>query len=1101
MTTKIKSGVIADNAIVSAHISSGAISSGHLSSIDTDAVSEGSSNLYFTTTRARTSLSVTDSGGDGSLAYDNSTGAITYTGPSASEVRAHLSAGTGVTYSSGEFSIGQSVATTASPTFADINVTGNINVTGDLNTVSVTDLDVTDQTITLGAGQNEAASDGSGIVIAGSSASILWDEPNDEFDFNKSINVTGNIAVSGTVDGVDIAARDAVLTSTTTTAGAALPKAGGTMSGALIVDAGNSGLDIRLGTDKRVTWSGGIGEIGNTAGFQAINTAGSALAPFGIRATELKFATGSTTRLTIDASGNVGIGITSLNEGKLHVKSDGAGEVELLTLENSTGTNGKTTLTFKTTSTDATKSAQIFAERINASGHTDLAFRTYNGSTTERMRINSSGNVGIGDTDPQRKLQLRGDRDAIIRFENTRATESANQILGSLEFYSNDSSGTGANVRSRINAFTAGGGNASYLTFSTADGTTDDLKRMQIDSDGDISFYEDTGSTAKFFWDASEEKLGIGTGSDTLNGTLNVKGGVNSILAYSTVTTDQPGLFAGNNSAYNTSTNTLYAKIYGSGITASSFGVTLADYAIVATEGTDNNGLLIGSFNNAPIIFGTNNTNRMTLTADGKLNLNVALTKSSGPVLDLEPNANIDGSYYSALTINEQHSTAHSGVRFDRSGTPKYRVGIDNNDNFQIANFRTTTDDAAFVMDVDSDIGIGTASPASSLHIHRDSLENSPEIRITTGKDSGTPTAQMSYAAGSGYFLRLPDAANNEDVMIRSYGETVFHGGAVSIGDQLKVGSFGYGATNTGEAWIGRASDRNEGTLTVQLGGGTTGRKFEIVDHDWTKVMFNIDGNADNGAVQIPATGVDGITINNTHAGTEPYINLHLRSLSTIGGIGLYSTNQSHVRFKTGGGSGNWGNGQGYQWQLRMGKGAGLDNMQLYSWTGNREVQEWHGSTGNIEMPYQAGARYGLPSQKTVGTTNTILNFSDTNSNYGCYQRSGISSSSGIITVTHAGIYDIAMCIRTEATPFRTASQIRFMVDNSGTGSGTFVTWQRLYINGNSQGSYEHAPPLQAKFQLVAGARLQVEANTGSGSFDLSSTSNTVNFLTINKIA
>jgi hypothetical protein len=43
----------------------------------------------------------------------------------------------------------------------------------------------------------------------------------------------GNIVVSGTVDGVDIAARDAVLTSTTTTADAALPKAGGTMTGNL----------------------------------------------------------------------------------------------------------------------------------------------------------------------------------------------------------------------------------------------------------------------------------------------------------------------------------------------------------------------------------------------------------------------------------------------------------------------------------------------------------------------------------------------------------------------------------------------------------------------------------------------------------------------------------------------------------------------------------------------------------------------------------------------------------------------------------------------------------------------------------------------------
>ena len=60
-----------------------------------------------TAANIRGEISVTDSGGDGSLAYDNSTGVITYTGPSASEVRAHLSvaSGSGLTYNStsGEF--------------------------------------------------------------------------------------------------------------------------------------------------------------------------------------------------------------------------------------------------------------------------------------------------------------------------------------------------------------------------------------------------------------------------------------------------------------------------------------------------------------------------------------------------------------------------------------------------------------------------------------------------------------------------------------------------------------------------------------------------------------------------------------------------------------------------------------------------------------------------------------------------------------------------------------------------------------------------------------------------------------------------------------
>ena len=40
------------------------------------------------------------------------------------------------------------------------------------------------------------------------------------------------------------------------------------------------------------------------------------------------------------------------------------------------------------------------------------------------------------------------------------------------------------------------------------------VNRITVDnSTGDISFYEDTGTTAKFFWDASTERLGIGTTS------------------------------------------------------------------------------------------------------------------------------------------------------------------------------------------------------------------------------------------------------------------------------------------------------------------------------------------------------------------------------------------------------------------------------------------------------------------------------------------------------------------------------------------------------------------------------------------------------------
>lgn len=78
-----------------------------MAAADTGDLAEGS-NLYYTNARARAAVSVNDVSGDGSLTYDNSTGVISYVGPSASEVRKHLGAGDFLTYDSGSgvFSVG-----------------------------------------------------------------------------------------------------------------------------------------------------------------------------------------------------------------------------------------------------------------------------------------------------------------------------------------------------------------------------------------------------------------------------------------------------------------------------------------------------------------------------------------------------------------------------------------------------------------------------------------------------------------------------------------------------------------------------------------------------------------------------------------------------------------------------------------------------------------------------------------------------------------------------------------------------------------------------------------------------------------------------------
>lgn len=81
-------------------------------------------NQYFTEARARNSLSAVDAGGDGSFSYDSAAGQFTYTGPSASEVRAHFSGGTGVSITNGEVSIGQAVDSSDSVKFTKVTTTG-----------------------------------------------------------------------------------------------------------------------------------------------------------------------------------------------------------------------------------------------------------------------------------------------------------------------------------------------------------------------------------------------------------------------------------------------------------------------------------------------------------------------------------------------------------------------------------------------------------------------------------------------------------------------------------------------------------------------------------------------------------------------------------------------------------------------------------------------------------------------------------------------------------------------------------------------------------------------------------------------------------------
>jgi len=757
-----------------------------------------------------------------------------------------------------------------------------------------------------GGGTDYTATNGSSVVLT--SGAVVSDEVNivafktfttadmvsasnggayqGNVDFAAGIDVTGNITVTGTVDGRDLAADGTKLdaleananvtdTANVTAAGAlmdsevtnlaqvkafdssdyataaqgtlatnALPKAGGTMTGNLSLGDSNkaifgAGSDLQIFHDgsNSIIKDAGAGNLQINAGSFVVNNAA--------------------------------------NSANIIVGNDG-GAVQLYD-------NGNAKLS--TTSTGIDVTGTVTSDGLTAVNTTDTQGKFSGWSVIGAN--SSSGAIELGQASAyQGIMSYAADDQTRFLFDNT---------YGS----------TGSTFEWRTN------------TAATA------KTHMKITGGGDISFYEATGTTPKFFWDASAESLGIGTSSPnisnvgnavTINSTSSAilelaKNGSRVANFYSdgttaslTNNTNNPLTFLTNNaeamridSSGNVGIGTILplAKLD----VASSASATQARVRNQSTgaaailfqnsdTGTSNgDGLYIGrsaavnyiwTYENEPLVLATNNTERMRIDSSGNV-LVGGHTNTHSPVsnggsgVTLMPNGQIlaGGQYPSYFNLEDNDgdiavfrkdgSTVGSIGAQTRTGNTELGIGTgDTGLNFFEQGNAICPVNMDNGFDRNGAIDLGRDGAAfKDLWLSNAVRLGDASLQEINGTDPFL--SSNAYYNGSTWNYLISDSATNYYQAggdhIWRYAASGTAGNAISWSERMRIdssGNVGIGEDTPAQKLHLRTSGVNTG-VRLQVAGGS-GRAYDILSTTDGSLTIT-DANAGSERMRIDSSG------------------------------------------------------------------------------------------------------------------------------------------------------------------------------------------------------------------------------------------------------
>jgi hypothetical protein len=475
--------------------------------------------------------------------------------------------------------------------------------------------------------------------------------------------------------------------------------------------------------------------------------------------------------------------LTGLNYtvGKVHVFQNG---VRLLDGTDYTATNGTSiTLTVAAQSGDnvvVVSQASFQLSEHYTSAEADAEFVTKTGDTM-------SGNLDVTGTVTSDGLVSVINSDTQGKFSGW-SVIGANGASGAIELGQTPayqgviSYAADANTRMLFdNTYNADAATFEWRTNTAATAKT----HMKITGGGDISFYEDTGTTAKFFWDASTERLGIGTSSPASKLDINqgsAYGPGNGLRLTNVVgnrwdvSLDALSMelgFAYNGSNRITVTNGGNVGI-GTVTPTRQLDVSKAGTAYIRASDTANSvnmemlaassGGWLGTQTNHSLNFQTNNTERMRIDSSGKVGIG-----TDSPVTNLDVVTTAAGTKARIRSNTTNAPTA--GLELCRGTTSTF--GADNYTDFLIEN--VNGGNLAFKSGIN-----GTTSE---------------RMRIDSSGNLLVNTTSVSVVSNGGFAVK-PQTGNGTRLDISNAGESMLIGRTGSDGQVILFYRGGSGVGN-----------------------------------------------------------------------------------------------------------------------------------------------------------------------------------------------------------------------------------------------------------------------------------------------------------------